>query len=315
MQKKFYGVIGALLLSIVTFAVIMAFSLISMFKLFPFLRNIIPEEYFTHFIVILPAILPDHLFFLGSLPVDIILIYLLPIVFFFVFYIVAPYVFVFWFRVHRLVKRRGKYGQIKMGEKLKATHLYYRAFIISLFCFSISALVVGAGFGGIFRANMMQDTLLVAALNEAEAVFLGTFFMVPFVLILFFPLWILVDSGVVMFRVFPDERWAPEVEGIHAFYQNIMQGYAGFSAVLSLIIYIGTIFLGYAAEGHMPIMNWTLLTPAILIFLPFIVTGLFAPPILLYEKFFPKIMERTQKKIDKFNLPDVKVPTRDESKA
>jgi len=301
MEKKFLGIMGAFILSLAVFVLIIILGTIDLFGFSQLLigpfGGLIPKEYVIFFIYILP----------GPIQTDVILIYALPILFFAVFYVVAPYVFLFWLRVHKLYKRSAKYGLYKMGSKLTATHLYYRAFIISLFSFSISGLIVEANFGYLFRAVMIpMASMEMIILHKAEAIFLGTFILTSLAILLFFPIWILEDSGVVEYRLLEDERRPPEIEGIHALFFNMMQGYAGFTAVLTLIIQVGQTLL--VAEG------WSLLTPIILIFLPFIATGISTPPILLYEKYLPNILERLKPLLDKRGIEEIEIPTFEETK-
>jgi len=42
--------------------------------------------------------------------------------------------------------------------------------------------------------------------------------------------------------------------------------------------------------------------------LPFLVTGLLAIPIYLYERFFPLNSKRIQEKIVRFNFPEIRIP-------
>jgi hypothetical protein len=208
--------------------------------------------------------------------------------------------------LHQLVyrsKKRFFYGVVKLGSRVKPFMLFRRSLIVSLFSFSISALIVQAGLGPLFREGMMPDL----ALNEAEAIFLGTFFIISIVLLLFFPIWLLEDSGVVIYRNYPGQRRPPLIEGTHAPYINVLQGYAGISTIIILVTYIAATF---AESGFSP----ATLTPIILILLPFFITGLFSFAVYAYEKNLPNLIRKIQPKLEKLNLSEIEIPIYDEMK-
>ncbi|MFX1295338.1 MAG: hypothetical protein ACFFD2_10860 [Promethearchaeota archaeon] len=262
--------------------------------------DLIPNEYISEFIQILP----------GSIYTDLILIYIIPILFFFLFYFIAPFFVTFYIRVHkffyRILRRPSKYGIFKSGLTVKAGRLFYRSFIVSLFSFAISALIVQMGYGGLFRPGF--ESVPEKILGEAEAIFLGTFILCAFIIILFFPIWLLEDSGVVSYRVFHGERMPVDIQGAHSVYYNILLGYAGLSTIITLVYYIG------ATLGVVGLTDPALFTPIILIVLPIILTGLFSIPIYLYERFYDRMYTRLQLKLAKFNFPKIDIPKFEEMK-
>ncbi|MHC1590526.1 MAG: hypothetical protein ACXQS8_00400 [Candidatus Helarchaeales archaeon] len=301
MEKKFLPIIGGLGLSIGAFIFIVILGTIKVGNML-----LIPREYIDYFVYILP----------GPLYTDIILIFALPILFFFLFYLTVPFFFVFWLKIHRLIKWRAKYGIYKLPTKARAAQLYYRSFIISVFSFSISSMLVQFGLAGLFRAGNPLD-LGGLILFQGESIFLGTFILVSFMIIIFFPIWILEDSGVVSYRVFPGERFAPDIEGVHSVFMILLQGYAGFTSILTLIYYvamtlivvnpIGSILMGIPVDA-------AILTPVLLILLPYITTGIVSIPILLYEKYLPKILAKLEPRLEKLGIKEIKIPTFDEAR-
>lgn len=265
--------------------------------------NIIPMEYIFEFVVIIP----------GPIYTDILIIYGLPIVFFLIYYLFSPYLNIVYIKFHQfyywLIRRPSKYGIFQLGREVKAGRLFYRALIISLFSFSIAFLLVEIGYADLFRANMAPETVPIYALNYAEAIFLGTFAICPIMIILFFPIWQLEDSGIVSYRVWHDERMNADIRGVHSIYFHVLLSYAGFSTILSWIIVISNIF------NNVPELGVAVLTPIIVIMLPFIVTGILAAPIYLYEKLFPKSNERLQQKLKRMNFPEIQIPHFEELKA
>ncbi len=292
MKRKFFFLIVTFLLSSSIFLVIIILGFLSGPG-----ADLIPPEYIDKFVAILP----------GSIYTDIILIYSIPIICFAIYYIISPYLNLFYIKLHqllyRLFRRPSKYGLAKLGTTVKAGRLFYRALIVSLFAFSIAFVVVELGYADLFRAGMAPPASeTVYALNIAEAVFLGTFVICPIVIIVFFPIWQLEDSGVVSYRVFHEDRMPIDVQGVHSIYNNMLLGYAGVSTIISWILLISNIF------STNPELGAALLTPIILIILPFIITGLLAFPIYLYERLFSRTNARVQRKLEKFNFPDIKIP-------
>ena len=299
MDKKFSGIILGLILSIGTFVMISVLAILSGPGMG---THLLPKEYVEEFIPIIP----------GPLITDVLLLFLLPIGFFAVFYLIAPHLINFYIKIHKflywLLRRPSKYGLFTLGTKVKSGRLFFRALFVSLFAFSISALIVELGFGPLFRAIPPGDTIMFTVndgninLHMAEAVFFGTFLLSSFVIILFFPIWLLEDSGVVSYRIFHEERMPADIQGVHSIFYSILLGYAGLTTILSLIRYIS------GALSEVKITDPAMLTPIILMVLPFIVTGLIAIPIFLYERLFPKNQERLRKSLAGFNFPEIRIP-------
>jgi len=159
------------------------------------------------------------------------------------------------------------------------------------------------GYGELFRAGWMDDIF-----HEAEAAFLGTFFLCAFMIILFFPVWLMEDSGVVSYRVFHEERMPVDIQGVHSIYYSILTGYAGLSTIFALATYI------IKTIQATPVIEPKILTPIILIVLPFVVTGLLAIPIVLYEHFLTKNRDRLYSKLVGFQFPEIMIPKFEEMK-
>lgn len=292
--KKFLSLMFGFLISLTLFAVIYGLAVIQKELGIP---DLVPPEYVSYFIAILP----------GPLWTDTIFLYLFPIASFALFFLISPYTTIFFIKLHKLIyrsKKRFNYGIVKLGSKMKPFMLFRRSIVVSLFSFSISALIVQAGGMKLFRAGVVLNPTL----HEAEAIFLGTFFIIPFVLLLFFPFWLLEDSGIVICRFYYGKRKPPIIEGTHSPYINVLQGYAGISTLIILVTYI----IRTLAETSP--LDPAILTPIILIFLPFIITGLFAFPVLIYEKTIQKLFRRIQPSLNKLNLTEIQIPTFDEMK-
>ena len=260
----------------------------------------IPKEYVSAFVVIIP----------GPLWTDVVWLYLLPIVSFLVIYLIAPYLLILYLKIHKLTTKIGAktyYGIVDLGKKVGGWKLFRRGLVVSLFSFSIAYLLVQAGYGDYFRADIAPDLIL----NEAEAVFLGTFFLTFIVIIIFIPIWLLEDAGIVGYKYDSEKRMPPKIEGISSLYSSILEGYAGISTVLIIITYIIQCF-DFLIEHGGTILQPALLTPLILIILPFIVTGLFAIPLIIYEITLKKSVSRIHEKFK--SLDYLRIPEFDEVK-
>ncbi|MHA1783908.1 MAG: hypothetical protein ACTSVE_01800 [Candidatus Helarchaeota archaeon] len=299
--KKYAPILMGLVISIIIFVLITILGIYAKEIENVIGHQIIPPEYVFYFVYILP----------GTIFTDVPLLYGLNILFFFLFLGLAVPVTLLWVRLHKLMSfKRKKYGILELGSEIKPSKLFYRAFIISLFTFSISTLIIQAGYASLFRVSFVPSmSKMTDFLLEAEGLFLCCFFMTPFILLIFFPIWALEDVGLVSCRIIDEnERRAPDIEGVHSIFLNILQGYAGFSTILNLISYISRGFM------LVPITSPAILTPLILLLLPFILTGLFTAPILLYEKFLPKLKEKMHPKLEELGFVKIKMPDFDELK-
>ena len=260
------------------------------------LVQLIPIEYVSHFVGIIP----------GPLITDVLLLFLIPIGFYVLYYFISPYFVVFYVKVHKflywLLRRPSKYGIFKLGQKVKAGRIFYCTLIVGLFAFSIAFLLVEVVDPSIFRINMLPIDSDLYILNLAEAVFLGSFAVCSVLIIIFFPIWQLEDSGLVSYRVFHEERMPADIQGVHSVFHHLLLGYAGLSTIFTIVIFVSDIV------NKVPELGVAILTPIILILSPFIVTGLLAIPIYLYERYFPKTNERVQAKLANFNFPAIQVP-------
>jgi len=173
---------------------------------------------------------------------------------------------------------------------------------MSLFTFSIASVIVLLGYGKLFRPNFVEFNVLL----EAEAILLGTFCLTSIILLIFFPIWLLEDSGVVSYRVYPEERMPIDIQGAHSLYLHLLLGYAGISTILTLVNYIIKIF------NILPLSDPAILIPIVLIALPFVITGLFSLPIFLYERLFQRIHKRLLSHLSPSDYPAIQIPTFEE---
>jgi len=252
--------------------------------------------YKEYFIYIIP----------GQFSTDFIIIYSIPILFFLLSYWVAPYLAIFYIRLHqffsRLIRRQTKYGITTIGNQVTASRILYRAVVMGLFSFSFAALFIGLGYGELFRPDFYGETDFL----QFEQILIGTLFISLFVPIVFFPIWLLEDSGVVSYRNYSDYRMPVNIEGVHSIYLNILMGYTGLSTIISLITYISNAFM------TVPLYENSVTIVVVLILMPFLYTGIFMIPIYLYERYFSRAQNRLHSKLARFQFPQIKIPAFEE---
>jgi hypothetical protein len=156
-----------------------------------------------------------------------------------------------------------------------------------------------------FRIVLSPQPELIP-LYIAEATFFGTFFIISFCFIVFLPIWLLEDSGLILYRTFPNQRRTPVIEGVHNSYFKVLETYTGLSTVYA---YIRQIYITFQVVAQIPtFFDPAILTPLILLFLPIILTGILAIPIYLYEKLLPRSLERVHSRLSKYNLSHFTLP-------
>ncbi|MHA1230354.1 MAG: hypothetical protein ACTSRP_04840 [Candidatus Helarchaeota archaeon] len=291
MERKYILMTIELFITIMLFVSIIVLGLLEKFT---HEFRLIPVEYSKFFINILP----------GSIYTDMIFLFGLPILFFFIYCLIFPYISRILVFFHKLWRRKSKYCFIEVGEKITFYKLFVRAFYMGLFSFSITTLISSFSGYHLFRAGTPipgREVLFIC-----EDIFLGTFLITPITIILFFPLFQLEDSGFIAYRHLPEFRRTPEIEGVHAIFYRLLKGYAGLSTIITLVYYIYNSFEA---------VNWNfkepaILTPLILIMLPFLVSGLLYIPFLLNEKYIHKNTKKLHNAFKKLNL--VIIPTFEE---
>jgi hypothetical protein len=234
---------------------------------------------------------------------DVILLYLFPVIIYYLISFISPYVVQFLYKINKLTytfRKAPKYGFLKVGDNFKPSRLFFRAFLVNLFAFGTSALIVQLGAGDLFRATL-DEFVIPQGLFVAEAIFFGTFFLASLSMLLFLPSWYLEDSGLVSYRHFPKQRRTPIVEGVHQWYVNVLSFYTGISTIFTLF---EVVTKAIPAAGFGP----ALLTPIIVIISPLILTGLLAIPIFLYEKNIDKMRTRIHERLAKYNLRHFTIP-------
>ena len=147
---------------------------------------------------------------------------------------------------------------------------------------------------------------------QAEAAFLGTYFLAPFILLVFVPLWIMEDSGLMSYKTFSDQRRTPDIEGVHTTYSHLLEAYSGVSTFLILATYIGGAISVLLTDPMALLPN--LMSIISIIVLPLTITGIFALAVVVYEKTIEKTRERIQKAMLDQGFVKIKIPEMEELK-
>jgi len=300
MEKKKLFILISLILSICLFTVILILYFIDEMHILGFPTNLIPREYVDFFIQILP----------GTIFTDLLLLYVFPILVFGVYIFIAPLLVQILYKIYDysfIFRNRPQYGIVKGGVNIKATSIIYRAILVSLFAFGTTTLMVQLGVGSIFRATASMGA--PEPLIKAENIFFGTFFFTPISLLIFVPIWLLEDCGLVGYRSFKNQRKIPVIQGLFKWYMNVIEVYTGLSTIYGYLILIINTF-GYFVFSS-SFTDPAILTPIILLILPLIITGLFAIPLYYYENNLGKIQTRVQSRLSKYKIPYLDIPTYD----
>jgi len=262
--------------------------------------DLIPLEYLIYFLPILP----------GNMFSDIFLIYLFPLLTLLVFVALSPLFIQILFKIHIIsftFRKKPDYAYLDLNEQIKPSRIFYRALILSLFTFSTTILVMQLlnTYPRIFRIVLDPQPEL-KPLYIAESTFFGTFFIISFCFIIFLPIWLLEDTGLILYRTFPNQRRTPVIEGVYNSYFKVLETYTGLSTIIA---YIRQLSITFQVVAQLPtFFDPSILTPLILLFLPFILTGILAIPIYIYEKFLPRTLNRVRLKLSKYNLPNFILP-------
>ncbi|TFF85475.1 MAG: hypothetical protein EU517_01565 [Promethearchaeota archaeon] len=301
MENKNLFMLISLVLSFCLFFAIMILYFIDEMNLPGLPTSLIPAEYIHFFIQILP----------GTIFTDLILLYIFPMVVFAIFILIAPVLVQGLYKIYDITfifRNKPQYGIIKGGTRIKTTSLIYRSVLVSLFAFGTTTLMVQLGVGNIFRATAGTGAPL--PLIKAENIFFGTFFFTPISLLVFVPIWLLEDCGLVGYRSFKGQRKIPVVQGLFKWYMNVIEVYTGLSTIYGYLLLILNTF-GYFVFSS-SFSDPAILTPIILLILPLIITGLFALPLFLYEKNLNKVQNRIHSRLAKYNIPFLELPAYDQ---
>ncbi|MFW9771238.1 MAG: hypothetical protein ACFFBY_00630 [Promethearchaeota archaeon] len=303
MEKKYLPIFICFLFSLIVFVSFLILGILTFNN--PSL-DLIPIEYIRWFLPLLP----------GPIYTDIILFYVFPILCYFIFYFISPYLLQLLFKINKIsfiLRKKPEYGFLDLKNDIKSSRILYRALILSLFTFS-TAIIIMQIYRSIFNVPPQMFRMVLPStydpdllpLYTAEATFFMTFFVASFCSLIFLPIWLLEDSGLMIYRTFPDQRRTPVIEGVHLSYFKVLETYTGLATIFA---YIRQIILTFEIIINSPVLfDPAILTPLIVLFLPIIVTGLLAIPIYLYETLLSRKKKQIYKRFSTYNLPRFTIP-------
>lgn len=262
----------------------------------------IPEEFVSHFVNIIP----------GPMWSDILLLYLFPVIIFFLLKYLAPYTTFFYSKFHKAFytfRTKPEYGiYIKKNKNITTGKLMLRILKLSFLAFAFTGFFIPQ-FAEWFRFNytkMIETSMESPGLFNSEALFLGTFASVPLIMLIYFPIWFLEDTGIISYRKFNKKRMNPDIEGVNRIFRDFLEYFVGFTTIL---VYINRVYLVlYQETDAFTRINATVLIPLILIFLPFLVGGLIALPLLLYELTFDSTNSHIHSFLIQHNYTYIDIP-------
>jgi hypothetical protein len=209
---------------------------------------------------------------------------LLMIVFIQCFSVISAYSF---FKLHRIIRlKRYNYAILKINEKkLNFKGIFFRALMLGFFALSI----------GIIMMQLIDENFIILTNPVLLGLLLiSTFFILPFLVIILSPIWLLKDIGIMCGRIKTklkgDQRQLPDIEGVYRIYNSYIMGYIGITSIVSIILIVYNTMISRVGSTEM-------------IFLPF---GTIAPfysvaisilPILFYEWKLPKFREKLVSKL------------------
>jgi hypothetical protein len=288
MQKKYVFIY-------VCFAITM--GLIGMVILLGNLHFNMPVEYVKEFIYILP----------GPIYTDLLVLIGLPMLLMLGVYVACPTITRCLVGLHKFIKRGGSHAIAKLKGDITPGSIFKRFFLVTLLSFTIANAVVETAGWQLFRFVPYSfidpmEAEKINYLHNAEGLFLATFLFIPVGFIMFLPLWCIEDSGIIMYKTFAGQRRTPDIEGVQGIYENILKGYASVSTAITLG---KTIYEGFTLVS---ITDPAILTPIILILLPFLTAGLLSLPMLFYERKIDAIREKISAKLQRNKLETIQIP-------
>jgi len=257
----------------------------------------IPEVFVETFVLIIP----------GPLWSDILLLYSFPLIFYLGMQYLSPYSTLFYTKFHKtfyILRKKPVYGINPIESEISAGKLFLRLLKGSFLCFVVASAFIQSGFAPFFRDNLVGADPDMIPLFNAEALFLATFFFTPLIVLIFFPLWNLEDAGIIAYRKFNKKRKNPDIEGVNRIFRDFIEYFIGFTTILVYFNLVSNTFIYLLNKGDYA----ALFIPIILVFMPFLISGLFSIPMLLHEVYFKKNVNRIHEYLERKEFPYLEIP-------
>ena len=209
---------------------------------------------------------------------------LLMIVFIQCFSVILAYGF---FKLHSIIKiKRYNYAILKKNEKkLNFKGIFFRALILGFFALSI----------GIVMIQFIDENFIIIKTPILLGLLLiSTFFILPFLMLILSPIWLLKDIGIMCGRIKKrlkeDQRQLPDIEGVYRIYNSYIMGYIGITSIVSIILIIYNTMISRMGSTEMVFLPFGTIAP-------FYSVAISILPILFYEWRLPKFREKLINKL------------------
>lgn len=239
----------------------------------------------------------DDLFipFPGPFTTDLIIIGILaPIYILFIGLFIAPIIALGLLYLHKIILRNKdiQRGFIYMTKDIKSSEIFKRALFPALFIFNM----------GMFLADKLGEGGLVEkfmGLEYNHEIGLMLFLWLPAILI-FAPIWILSDSGLVVYKPSKNNRDFPEYKGLSSQFATIIQGFIGITTFLVIGEFIAEEFIyGDVTSFDDILFIFSLIFTWLFLYMSFI------PLLIIYELHLAKRKEKFIKKCQKLGIVEI----------
>lgn len=187
------------------------------------------------------------------------------------------------FKLHNVIKlNKCNYAIIgNVKENLNFAGIILRALVLGFFALSI----------GMIMVQFINPEIIISRgdIELLGLIIISTFFILPFLILILAPIWLLQDCGIMSSRneerIRKESRKLPNIEGVHRIYSSYVMGYVGITTIVSLIIIM------YSSMFSEFSYSKTLFFPLGFI-APFFSVAISIIPILFYERKLPKLRKK-----------------------
>ncbi len=175
----------------------------------------------------------------GNIILELLLLWSLSFVAFFVLYPLYPLIATLYIYVHKLIKiNRYNYSKVETDEYIFTfKEILNRGLSPYLFCFVI-------GYWTVEKLFLPRSNLGDIGISELTLIyFLFGYICIPLIIFLISPLWLLNDAGIIAIRKRKEgEREIPKIVGASTFFENFYTGSAITLAITTFIVFFIEIF-------------------------------------------------------------------------
>jgi hypothetical protein len=207
----------------------------------------------------------------------------------------------FFLKLHTVMKlKRYDYYVLKETyEKLSYWSMAKRVLLLAFFAFSF----------GIFLSQLIPVEIIIAPNPSVTAVtpFLKASatsnFILPFVILIFEPIWLLRDSSVICSlkeeKRKKQRRLLPDIEGIYHYFQSNLSGYVGIGALIAIVL-----LMFHAIQSLHPELGELADIPGILL-TPFMFAVYALPALVFHELRLNKLRQKLVKKLSQKGIRSI----------